>query len=77
MLGQSALNVLVYTEKIAALAKKALECQHNAALNAADDRGTVNDNKIKNNSKESEEADAMETEMGLVASADADHELVR
>ena len=79
------MNVFVYTEKIAALAKKAAEGQQKQAKlsgpsatagGKGNAKGRTGRDSGAGVGKESDEADAMEAEMGLAASADADHEMV-
>lgn len=62
VLGQGALCTLVYTEKIADLAKKAADKKPTAVVSEGI------------NGEGQEDADAMEEEMGMVAALDADHE---
>lgn len=77
LLGQGALNTLVYTEKVASLAKKC------AASAEQGQRSAKNKDELKASGKSTAGAeamagaDAMEEEMGLAASADADHEMVK
>ena len=63
VLGQGALCSLIYTERLADLAKKASDSKLLAAKNDKSDL-------------EKEAADAMEDEMGNAAAADADHERI-
>jgi hypothetical protein len=69
VLGQGALCSLVYTERLAGMAKKAndkkaKEASASAAASAQESGGD-------------KEVDAMEEEMGMAAAADADHDRVR
>jgi hypothetical protein len=69
LLGQTALNTLVYTEKLASLSKKAKD------FIKTEKKESTQSSVTSLNGKE-DEVDAMETEMGLAVSADADHEMV-
>lgn len=87
-LGQASLGTLVYTERIAGIAKKSKEA---ATLKAKDTAasavtasaptvartGTAGKTRLSTSSEKGghEEEDAMEMEMGLAASADAIHEM--
>ena len=67
VLGQAAICSLVYTEKIANLAKKS---------NEAKQKAEVKEPENAKNKKHQNVSDAMEEEMGLVAAADAEHERI-
>jgi condensin complex subunit 1 len=72
LLGQGALGSLVFVEKIASLAKAAKAKSSEKAALAAENKKT----KSKAESAEAEDgADAMEEQMGLAASADAEHDM--
>jgi condensin complex subunit 1 len=68
--GQGALSLLLYTEKIANSAKKALEVKDKAK------REEEKAEMKRNGTDEGTEVDDMEEEMGLTAMADAEHERV-
>lgn len=63
VLGQGALCTLVYTEKLADLAKKSADTKSSKGKEDKDEG-------------DKEAADAMEDEMGMAAAADADHERI-
>mmetsp|Transcript_8464 Transcript_8464/g.12624 ORF Transcript_8464/g.12624 Transcript_8464/m.12624 type:complete len:1331 (-) Transcript_8464:69-4061(-) len=69
MLGQGALSTLLYTEKIANLAKKANEAR--AKLAPKEDASAVS---AEGDYEANQDVEAMEEEMGMAAAADAEHE---
>jgi hypothetical protein len=68
IVGQGALCVLIYTEKIASISKKAVEAKERTVKAKEKVAGAAYE--------DNEEVDAMEAEMGLAAAADAEHERV-
>jgi hypothetical protein len=68
ILGQTSLSVLVYTERLAGIAKSNASLASKQALTASQKKGT--DKSME------DETDAMEEEMGVTAALDADHEMV-
>ena len=69
IVGQGALCVLLYTEKLAGVSKKAVEAKERGSMAKGEGpeqkSGSYEDNA---------EVDAMEEEMGMAAAADAEHE---
>ena len=78
-LGQGAICSLVFTERVANLAKKYAELQKAAESNAIakEKANKAKDCKGTDGTGREGEVDAMEEEMGMVAAADAEHERVR